>query len=58
MNTPNTHAYPAHLTPNQQPHKLPFKHPKQNKAILELAKDPNGINDSTMSSVHHGENAA
>jgi hypothetical protein len=58
MNTPNTHACPTHLAPNQQQHKLPFKHPKQNKAILELAKDHSGINDSTMSSVLHGENAA
>jgi hypothetical protein len=58
MNTSNTHACcPIHLTPNHQHYKLPSNNPKQNKAIIELVKDPNGINDSTMSSILLGENA-
>jgi hypothetical protein len=52
MNASNTHA-----CPNHQHHKLPSNNPKQNKAIIELVKDPSGINDSTMSSILLGENA-
>jgi len=57
MNISNTHACLNNLIANQQDHKLPFKNPKKSNAVIELAKDLNGINDSTMSSILHGENA-
>lgn len=54
MHKHNNFACPTTHTNNDPDNQLAFKPGKQPKHIMELAKDPNGINDSTMSSVLQG----